>query len=167
MRILAQCPKGSTGFSVGCLRMRALGLAMLLLFALSAAAQTLTITNGVQTYGALTNTTVTMSSRCELRITGTNNPIPGCIINLASADSYFVLQNIRPSVLVASCLSQVRVNGAAAVADNNCRIAPYGVGAVVIAQAPSFQPLQVFSGPHFTGTSLSLVQYVYYKGAAL
>src|SRR5690242_2923680 len=102
MRILSQCRAGTTGFS-GCSLggAHALRLMALLLFPLGAAAQTLTLTNGVQTYGSLTNTVVTMSNRCELRITGANNPIPGCIINLASADSFFVLQNIRPSVVVA------------------------------------------------------------------
>jgi autotransporter-associated beta strand protein len=130
-------------------------------------AQTLTITNGVQTYVSLAGTTVTLSNRCELRVTDASSPIPGCLINLNSADSFFVMQNIRPSVVVATYLSQVRVNGAAAVADSNCRVVQYGVGAVVIPQAPSFQPLQVFSGPHFTGASLSLNQYVYYKGTSL
>src|SRR6266568_3508613 len=138
-----------------------------LLLPLAANAQTLIITNGVQTYATLTSTTVTMSNRCELRITGTNGPITGSVINLNSADAFFVMQNIRPSVVVASYLSEVQVNGAAAVADSNCRVVQYGAGAVVIPQSPSFQPLQVFSGPHFTGTSLSLSQYVYYKGAGL
>ena len=44
---------------------------------LAAAAQTLTLTNGVATYATLTNTTVTLSNRCELRVTGTNSPIAG------------------------------------------------------------------------------------------
>jgi len=62
-----------------------------------------------------------------------------------------VLQNIKPSVVVSTYLSQFRINGAVAVADSNCRVVQYGaLGAVVIAHAPSFQPLQVFSQPHFT-----------------
>src|SRR5687768_17439678 len=135
--------------------------------AVTASAQTLVITNGVQSYFALTNTTVTMSNRCELRLRGTTNAMPGCLIHLNSVDSFFVLQNVRPSVVVASHLSQMRVNGAAAVADNNCRVVQYGVGAVVIPQAPSFQPLQAFSGPHFTGAALLLGQNVYYRGTGL
>jgi autotransporter-associated beta strand protein len=136
-------------------------------FAATASAQTLVITNGVQTFIALTNTTATMSNRCELRITGTNGPIPGCLINLNSSDSFFVMQNITPSVVVANYLPQVRINGATAVADGNCRVVQYVQGTVVIPHAPSFQPLQVFSGPHFTGTSNYLSQYVYYKGTGL
>ena len=73
------------------------------LFPLAAAAQTLTITNGIQTYTALTNTTVTMTGRCELRVTATTNPITGCIINLinTSPDAWLFFPNIRPSVVSA------------------------------------------------------------------
>ncbi len=130
-------------------------------------AQTIVLTNGVQTYSALTNTTVIMSNRCELRVTASDGPLSGCIINLNSPDSFFALLNIRPSIAVASYLSQVRVNGAAAMPDTNCRVVEYGLGSIVLPQAPSFQPLQAFSEPHFTGTSATYSQNVYYKGASL
>lgn len=65
------------------------------LFPRSAFAQTLSLSNGVHTYVALTNFTVTMTGRCELRITATANPIPGCIIHLNSPDAWFILANIR------------------------------------------------------------------------
>lgn len=142
-------------------------LASLAIWPHLAAAQTLTITNGVHTYSALTNTTVTMSGSSELRVTAATSPIPGCVIHLNSPDAFFVLPNLRPSTVVESYLSQVRVNGALAVADSNCRVVQYGSGAVVVPHASSFQPLQVFSGPHFTGASQSLGQYIYYRGAAL
>ena len=41
----------------------------LLFLPFAAPAQLLVVTNGVQTFSALTNTTVVMSNRCELRIT--------------------------------------------------------------------------------------------------
>ena len=125
---------------------KVLCVAGFVLFTASAPAQSLFFTNGVQTWLSLTNTTVTMSNRCELRITDANNPIPGCVIHLNSPDAFFVLQNVRPSVVAASYLSQLRVNGVPAVADNNCRVVQYGVGAVVIPHAASFQPFQVFEG---------------------
>src|SRR5688572_26500246 len=135
---------------------------------LRSSAQTLVITNGVRTFAGLTNTTVVMSNRCELRVTGATNSITGCIIHLNSPDSFFVLQNIEPSFVVASYLSQLRVGGAPAVADSNCRVVQYGeAGAIVIPHAPSFQPLQVFTGPYFTDRSAFLSQYTYYKNTAL
>jgi autotransporter-associated beta strand protein len=133
-----------------------------------AMAQTIVITNGVQTYTALASTTVVMSNRCELRVTDSSTPISGCLINLNSTDAYCVLQNTKPSVLVSTYLSQFRINGALAVADNNCRVVQYGaLGAIVVPHNAAFQPLQVFSQPHFTGTSNTLGQYFYYRGAGL
>lgn len=146
---------------------RWLALAVALRFAASTEAQTLILTNGVRVYPALTNTTVTMSDRSELRVTATSNPIPGCIVHLNSSDAYFVLQNIKPSAAVSTHLPQVRVNGAVAVADSNCRLVQYGNGSVVVPHAAAFQPLQIFSGPHFTGNTASLNRYVYYKGTGL
>src|SRR5262245_56400468 len=113
------------------------------------AGQTLSISNGIQTYVALTNTTVTMTGHCELRITASNRPIHGRLIHLNSAVGWLILQNIRPSAVSASCLGQLRVNGSLAFAGSNCRVDEYGLGTVIIPHAPSFQPLQVFSGPNF------------------
>ncbi len=151
-------------------KLRTLGVLGLAVAALSplARAQTLVITNGVQTYATLASTTVILSNRCELRVTDAANPIPGCLINLNSPDAFFVLPNVKPSALVSTYLPQVRINGAMAVADSNCRVVQYGaLGAVVIAHSSAFQPLQVFSQPHFTGSSNSFSQYVYYKGTGL
>ncbi len=151
-------------------KLRTFGLTCLAFVTLSsvAQAQTLVITNGVQSYATLVSTTVVMSNHCELRVTDAANPIPGCLVNLNSSDAFFVLPNVEPSALVSTYLSQVRINGAVAVADSNCRVVQYGaLGAVVVPHAPSFQPLQVFTGPHFTGTSNTLSQYVYHKGTGL
>ncbi len=145
-----------------------LAAAFCTLFAQAARAQTLNITNGVQVYASLASTTVTMTGRCELRVTNAASPISGCLINLNSTDAFFVLHNIKPSVVVSTYLSQVRISGASAVADGNCRVVQYGQsGTVVIPHSSSFQPLQVFSGPNFTGTSASLGKYVYYTGTGL
>ena len=142
--------------------------AVWLLLAFSAAAQTLTFSNSVQNYASLTNTTVTMTGRCELRVSAASNPIPGCTINLNSSNAWVFFTSIKPSVVAASYLGQIFVNGSAAVADSNVRVVQYaGNGTVVIPQPPTFQPLQVFSGPHFTGISSNLSQYVYYTGTGL
>lgn len=144
-----------------------LGLLLAIVLGADSQAQTLVITNGVQTYGALGNTTVILSNRSELRITSSSAPITGCLISLNSPDAFFVMLNVKPTTLISTYLTQLRINGAAAVVDGNCRVVQYGNGAIVLPHAPSFQPLQVFSGPHFTGSSNNLSQYIYYKGAAL
>ena len=136
------------------------------LIPLGAVSQTLTMTNGIQNYTALTNTTVTMTGRCELRVTAATNPIPGCIINLNSSDAWFFLPNIRPSIVSASYLSQVKVSGVTAVAGSNCRLDQYANGSVIIPQAPAFTPLQVFSGQNFLGASAQFGLYTYYNTTA-
>src|SRR5688572_19827029 len=100
-----------------------LALALLLLPSRPAIAQTLTLTNGIATYPSLTDTTVTMTGKSELRVTATTTPISNCLINLNSPDTWFFLPNIKPSVVISTYLSQLRVNGALAVVDNNVRVA--------------------------------------------
>ncbi len=129
--------------------------------------QTIVLTNGVQTYASLTGTTAIMSNRCELRVTAASSALSGSLINLNSTDAYLVLANIKPSAVAAGNMSQIRINGALASADNNCRVVQYGVGTIVLPHAAGLQPLQVFSGPHFSGNSTSLSRYVYYKGTGL
>jgi len=121
------------------------------LLPLLATGQTLTITNGIQTYSTLINTTVTMAGHCELHVTGTNNPIAGSIINLNSSDAWVLLPNIRPSVVQASYLGQFLVNGVAATLNTNIRLSEYAMGTMLIPHSSSIRPLQAFSGPIFSG----------------
>src|SRR5512138_1073000 len=93
-----------------------------LLFLLSAEVSALDIIDSVQTYTSLTGTTVNMSGVSELHITSVTNPISGCTINLNSANSFFFLEQILPSTVSSTYLSQIRVNGAAAVLNTNCRV---------------------------------------------
>ena len=129
-------------------------------------AQTLVITNGVRIYPALTNVTVTLSNRCELRVTAAANPLSGCVIRLDSEDAFLVLPGLLPSV-ARSYLTQVRVNGAAAVSGVNCRVTQYGAGSVILPHPSGFQSLELFEGPQFAGGSLPCATYVYYRGRAL
>lgn len=134
---------------------------------LTASGQTLTINNDSQTFATLASTVVTMTGRSELRITGASAPLTGSTIHLNSSDSWLFMTNIRPSVVSSTYLSQIRVNGAAAVLNTNCRMVQYADGTVIIPHLPSYSPLQVFSGSHFTGTSLSLQNYTTYNDASL
>ncbi|MGC4014045.1 MAG: glycosyl hydrolase [Luteolibacter sp.] len=139
----------------------------LMLLCANAGAQTLTLANDSQSYASLSNTTVTMTGRSELRITGTGTPLSGCTINLNSTDAWFYMTSIKPSVVSSTYLSQIKVNGAAAVLNTNCRIAQYGDGAVVIPHASTFTPMQVFKGSRFTGASMSLTSYTAYSDSSL
>ena len=93
--------------------------------------------------------------------------MPGCLINLNSADAWFYLPNIRPSAVAATYLSQIKVNGANAVSDSNVRVAQYDQGTVVIPHTASYQALQVFSQPNFLGASNTYSLYSYYTDTGL
>lgn len=130
-------------------------------------APVINLTNGVLTYSALGNATITLGGSCELQLTAASNPLPGSIVNFTSPDAFLVLPNLLPSVVVSSVLSRLRVNGAPAVADSSVRVVQCAMGAMVCAHPAGFQALRVFSGPHFTGASLALNSWTQYKGAAL
>ena len=133
-----------------------------------APAQTITITGGVQKYASLSGTTVNMSGKCELWVTNSVAPLSGCIINLNSIDAWLFLPGVKPSVVASTYLTQVRVNGAAAVADSNVHVAQYGQnGAVVIPHSSSFRPLTVFGQPEFGGTATQYSPWTFYTGSGI
>jgi hypothetical protein len=137
------------------------------LFPALVCAQSLSVSSGIHTYTALTNTTVAMMGRCELRITAATNLMPGCIIHLNSPEAWLVLPNIRPSLVAASYLSSVRVNGANAVSGGNVRVDEFAMGTVLVPHGPNFRPLQVFDAQNFLGSSTNFGLYTYYTNVIL
>jgi len=130
-------------------------------------AQTLDLRDTVRTFTTLSNTTVTMSGRAELRITGAGDPIAGSVIHLNSPDAWLLLTSLAPSQVVSTFLNRVRVNGANAVIDGNVRVVQYAQGTVVVPHTPDFTPLEAFGNRYFTGPSKRLSQYAGYNNALL
>jgi autotransporter-associated beta strand protein len=144
--------------------LRQLVLAAIAGLSLTANAQTLTFTNGLQKYASLTNTTVTMSGKCEVWLTS-STPLSGCTINLNSVDAWLFLPGVKPSVAASTYLGQVRVSGMTAVADSNLRVVQYGQsGALLIPHPSTYQPLTVFSEPQFGGSTTRFSQWTRYTG---
>jgi len=131
------------------------------------AAQTLHLSNDIQTHPVLTNTAVTLTGRAELRLTGAADPLPGCTVHLNSEEAWLIFTQIRPSAVRDDFLARIRVNGAAAVLDGNVRIVQFGQGAVVIPHDPAFRPLEIFDDRYFRGPSWKLAQYGNYDTASL
>lgn len=127
----------------------------------------LTLENDLQTRAVITGTTVTLTGHSELHLTNSGDPIPGCIIHLNDENSWLFLHAVKPSATVASLLSRVRVNGAAAVNGSNVRVTSYGDGSVVIPHAPTFQPLEVYLNSRLVGESRQLSQYTAYGNTEL
>jgi hypothetical protein len=130
-------------------------------------ADTLEIIDAVHTYSSLSGTTVNMSGKSELHITGAAGPITGCTINLNSEDSWFFLHSIKPSVVKSTYLSQIRVSGAPAVDNSSVRVVQYVNGTVVIPHSPNYRPLLTYTGFNFTGPVGLPEQWTLYQGTAL
>ncbi|MEO5916508.1 MAG: glycosyl hydrolase [Luteolibacter sp.] len=143
---------------------RSLAFLWFTLWPLCANAQTLTVADSVQSYATLTNTTVTMTGKSELHVTGSSNPIAGSIINLNSHDSWLWFDNIRPNT-ADDYLGQIKVNGVTAVHGTNVRVVQYAMGTVIIPFTNAEQPLETFTGPKFTGDSKLYSLYTYYDTA--
>lgn len=130
-------------------------------------ALTLTINDDIQRMATFAASTATLTGTSELHVTGTGDPFSGSVINLDSPDGWFFLDNILPSQVVSTFLDRVFVSGAAAVLDSNVRVVQYGQGTVVIPQAPTFNPLTVYTDSNFGGSSTTLSQYTAYNAASL
>lgn len=142
--------------------------ACLLLTPLAAFSQTTTVNNDVVSVASRTSgSVVTLTNKAEFHVTGTGDPIPACTIHLNSQDAWFFMDNIRPSTVISTFLSRVRVNGANAINGTNVRVSQYANGTVVIPHDPAFAAMQVFNGQNLTGSSTSLTPYTAYNNAAL
>ena len=124
----------------------------------------LAVSDSVQTYPTLTNTTVTVTGKSELHITGTSNPISGSTIHLNSEDAWLWFDNLRPTT-ADDYLGQIKVNGATAVHGTNVRVVQYGMGTVITPFTNAVQPLQTFTDPKFSGDSKNYSLYTYYDTA--
>jgi hypothetical protein len=120
---------------------------------------------GEVSYPAFTASSVTVSGKTDLHITG-ETPLVNSTVNLTSDDSWLFFDAVKPSVVINLYLKtkSVTVNGDSVVlklggaSDNsrqNARIAIYGVGSVIIpnGNATDATALEVFTEPGFEGSS--------------
>lgn len=112
----------------------------------------------------LTDTVIELTGHAELHLEGGSRggPLFNSEVRLNSDDALLFLENVKPTEANALYLSQVRVNSAAAVPGLNVRVVQYDHGTVVLPHAFDFQPLEAFTGPHFTGESATFEQYTYH-----
>ncbi|MFY9153843.1 MAG: glycosyl hydrolase [Prolixibacteraceae bacterium] len=97
-----------------------------------------------------------LSSPFELHLTSSDSPLNNSTVSLNHQDSWLFFDNIKPSVAIASCISNVLINGEALKVGVNGRIAIYANGSVIMPFGFSFKPLTIFSEENFTGDSIQL-----------
>ena len=126
-----------------------------------------TLTDEALSVGTLAIDTYTLTGTAELHVTAAGSPVPdGATVNLNSKDAWLYVHNVKPSVVNATVLDSVRVNGLPAVHDSTVRVVQHEMGTVVIPHSPSYRPLEIFTGPQFTGQAKLLDQYTYYDSGA-
>gem|GEM_PF-3078106 len=103
----------------------------------------------------------------QLTLTSPTNPIYNGTIDLASTDSWVYFQDMRPSEVVSGPLTYMKVNSDDPVINGNIRLVQYDSGTMVVAQTPAYEPLTVFMEENFSGDSMKLGLYTYYRPAAL
>lgn len=98
-------------------------------------------------------TAVTLSTNEDYRISSTTPFTTTGSINITNTDRAVVIfDNIKPSEAT-SWLGYVYINGAAVVNGTNCMVKIYKHGSIIMPYASGFQPLTVYSGENYTGTS--------------
>ena len=131
------------------------------------AQNTLNIVNEIMYVDELIDYEVSIDGKSELHIAGDVTSVSGSGFNLISDDAWVFFSEILPSVVHDQLSSKIFVRGVAAVPGENIRFEQYRHGTVVIPHGKDFRPLQVYTGPVFTGDSADLGLYTYHREAEL
>ncbi|MDO4994278.1 MAG: glycosyl hydrolase [Bacteroidales bacterium] len=113
-----------------------------------------TFTKNTETTVSACTGNVTLSTTVDYVITATSNALTGSI-NITNQKATVVFKNIKPSVVIGTYLSKIKINGAAAQNGINCRVEIYRHGAIVLPYAYSCQPLVVYDALNLGGSSKS------------
>lgn len=113
------------------------------------------------------NQNLNLDGNTEITITNAVDPLAGSTLNMRSDNVWLYFPAILPSIFVSQHLSHLRINGTAAVVDNNVRVDQYLEGTMVISRPETFNALQVFADKNLAGASLQLRTYTPYQTAQL
>lgn len=97
---------------------------------------------------------VTLSTAVDYVITATSEALTGSV-NITNQKATVVFKNIKPSTVIASYLSKIKINGTTAQNGTNCRVEIFRHGAIVLPYANSCQPLVVYDALNLSGASKS------------
>ncbi|WP_340114826.1 glycosyl hydrolase [Maribellus mangrovi] len=111
----------------------------------------------------LVNEDRVLSSAIELHIISAESPLVNSTVNLEHEDAWLFFDNIRPSEVIATYTSSVKINGAVLKVGSNGRVAIYGQGTVIMPFPGSFKPLTVYTEENFDGNSTQLSIQTYHN----
>ena len=76
-------------------------------------------------------------------------------IDLCNDQATIIFTALKPSSVISSWLSYVKINGNAAVNGSNCQVRMYNNGAIILPYGDNCHPLTVYDGDNQTGASSS------------
>ena len=117
-----------------------------------------TVTGDANTISSQTQVTsaVTISTAVDYKITGSTPFATAGSVNIAHRDAALILTGVKPSVVLASYMSKIKIFGGDAVNGANCQVKIYGDGTIILPHGDLYYPLTLYSGVNCTGESTSL-----------
>lgn len=96
-----------------------------------------------------------LSSAIDYHVHG-DSALANSKINISHSDAWLILDNVRPSDVVANYMPMLSIDGAQAVNGENCRVAIYLQGAAVIPHDNSYLPFMGYTDADFGGDEFLL-----------
>lgn len=116
-----------------------------------------------ETVVRLVNEERMLSTAIELHLTAADSALVNSTVSLNHEDAWLFFDNVRPSEVLASYTSSIRINGEPLKAGANGRIAIYAQGSVIMPFDLYFRPLTVYADEEFTGSSMQLPVHTYHN----
>lgn len=110
--------------------------------------------NTTQTVSQVTSA-VSLTTAVDYHITSTTPFATAGSIDIQNPDAVVIIDNIKPSVVLAKHLSYIYINGEAAINGENCQVRMYNTGAIILPHGKDFKPLTVYSEQNFEGTAVN------------
>ncbi|MBO5750238.1 MAG: hypothetical protein J6R36_04745, partial [Bacteroidaceae bacterium] len=98
---------------------------------------------------------VSLTEAVDYNITNTTPFATAGSIDIQNPDAVVIIDNIKPSVVLAKHLTYININGEVAVNGENCQVRMYNTGAIILPHGKDFKPLTVYSEQNFEGTAVS------------
>lgn len=103
----------------------------------------------------LYNASISVSGKTSLHLTAMTAPYANTEVSLSGDDAWLYFDYVKPSKVISDYLSTVKIDGQTAVNGENCRVAVWANGAVVIPNGLAYdkKALVAYDGENFTGNS--------------
>lgn len=127
--------------------------------------ENVTVTDSLASFPASVNINYIVPGKTDLHLTGDFNPLVNSTVQLNSNDAWLFLDNVKPSLVTASVLSNIYINGVSASGNANVRLGIYKNGTVIIPNGniTSTAALQVYTQANLGGSSHTMEIHTYHN----